>query len=98
MRIKQVRELITDAVLAERERCARIAENLRVLTRENFRGVEFRDACDIIADTIRSANPPSIRVIRPETAVKLSELPPGTIVAGQGLDDQGNIIGNGKRY
>ena len=93
MRIKQVRELITDAVLAERERCARIAESAAVMT--DIEGAY--KASMSIAREIRSANPPTIKVIRPETAIKLDALPPGTIVAGQGLDENDNIIGNGRR-
>ena len=93
MRIKQVRELITDAVLAERERCARIAENNGLNCTDSF----IVEALVLVAQTIRSANPPTIKVIRPETAIKLDALPPGTIVAGQGLDENDNIIGNGRR-
>lgn len=62
----KVRELIINAVLAERERCARIAD----------------DEPDIAAK-IRSARPPQVKVIRPETAAKHPErVDSETIIAG----------------
>ncbi len=87
MRIKKVRELITDAILAERERCAKIADR----EADDPHASNPAAACaEAIAAEIRSANPPVIRVIRPETAEKQPELVTHeTIIAGTsyaGLD------------
>ena len=75
MRIKQVRELLTESILTERLRCAGIAD---------------RHGARVVADEIRSARPPRIKVIRPETAVAHPErVDRETIVAGAsyaGLD------------
>lgn len=89
MRIKEVRELITSAVLAERERCAGIGENIPSLDDPGERtdyGVGWKAAGRWLAIEIRSANPPSIKVIRPETAkLHPEKVTSETIVAGQGL-------------
>lgn len=85
MRIKQVRELITDAVLAERERCAKIAD-----ANDTECGDLGDKVASLIAAEIRSARPPIIKVIRPETAAAHPErVDRDTIVAGAsyaGLD------------
>ena len=88
MRIKEVRELITGAVLAERERCALLAEKysdnaVRCPRKGRYTGgFTFWQ----LSREIRSANPPSIKVIRPETAkLHPEQVTPETIVAGQGL-------------
>lgn len=81
--MKEVRALLVDAILAERERCARIADrHERYWGPESDRG----DTTERIASEIRSANPPQITVVRPETAVAdPSKVTPHTIIAGQGL-------------
>jgi hypothetical protein len=71
VRIKEFRQRITDAILAERDRCARIAD---------------KHGSRIVADEIRAARPPQIRVVRPETVAKdPSILTPETLVAGEAL-------------
>lgn len=91
MRIGEVKKLITDAVLAERERCAKVA-----LTYGTNMNATYFCIGREISDMILAARPPSIRVIRPETALKNPEaLKPGTIVAGQTLDEDDNIVGRG---
>ena len=71
MRIKEFRVLVTNAILAERDRCASIADKHKART---------------VADEIRAARPPQIRVVRPETVAKdPSVLTPETLVAGEAL-------------
>lgn len=89
MRIKEVRALVTQAIMDERERCARIADKAEMRVRELCNGYS-NGLAEGISREIRSANPPIIRVVRPETiAADPSKLTPGAIVAGQALiDDQ----------
>lgn len=76
--MKEVRAMLTDAIMAERERCAKICEDADA---NLFSGLGHRFAAEI-----RSANPPHIQVVRPETAVAdPSKVTQHTIVAGQGL-------------
>lgn len=83
--------MLTDAILTERERCAKIcgdmaAECLRHQERGNSLNAVL--ALTSAAGIIKSANPPHIQVVRPETAVAApSKVTQHTIVAGQGLVD-----------
>lgn len=96
MRAAQVKQLIIDAVLQERERCAKIAEEVGAY--DNFPRNDKVYACDVIVRKIRGVSAPSVRFIRPETAEKHPELlAKGAMVAGQGLSADGErIIGNGR--
>lgn len=75
MRLPEFKERITEAVITERERCARIAD---------------KHGSRVVADEIRSARPPAYHIIRPETADKHPErVTPETIIGGAsyaGLD------------
>lgn len=75
--------MLTDAILTERERCAGIAD--ASMARYSMNNLWANVAFEIAAE-IRSANPPHIQVVRPETAVAdPSKVTQHTIVAGQGL-------------
>ncbi len=95
MRKPEVLALITEAVLQERGRCARIADKYANDPHGSNPGCATAEA---IADDIRSAKPPKIkRIIRPETAYAKPELVKNgdCVVAGIGLAPDGEIIGCG---
>jgi hypothetical protein len=77
VKLSEVKQFIAAAVLEERERCAKIADKY------------VRGPWDHLADIgkeIRSAEPPVITIIRPETAYAHPErVNSHTIVAGQAL-------------
>jgi hypothetical protein len=92
MRAAVVRQLVIEAVLEERERCAKICD-------DRYGAPEYDEwTCEHLASEIRSIPAPQVRFIRPETAEKNPELlNQGYRVAGQGLSADGQrIIGNGK--
>lgn len=94
MRLKEHRRIVEEAVNAEREECARIAEYVS----EKEADYEATGSCQSIADKIRARGAPIAGYIRPETAEKNPELlKRGYRIAGQGLSADGQrIIGNGR--
>ena len=85
MRIPEVKALLERAILDERERCARTVERGGFVVGGAYQTFQ-EDVLNIVATAIRSQPPPSIRVIRPETAAQNPDLvTPHTIVAGQAL-------------
>lgn len=87
MRIKALRPVIEQEIMRERERCARVCERMAETLEGDgfarpygsFTPAHLRAA----AEEIRSANPPSIKVRRPETIAKNPELAVSAIIAGQ---------------
>lgn len=77
MRIKALRPVIEQEIMRERERCARVCERMAYEKMWDYR------TAVAIAEEIRSANPPSIKVRRPETIAKNPKLAEGAIIAGQ---------------
>lgn len=72
MKLSYFKTEITKAILAERERCAKLAE------------AELHPLGDIVAEKIRAARRPVFRIVRPETVVKQPELlKEDIIIAGQ---------------
>ncbi len=97
MRLKDHRRLLEAAVLAEREECARIADEwLAEAVRSD--GPEGAANAFGIAKSIRARTAPIKGYIRPETAENHPEkLQQGYRIAGQGLSADGErIIGNGR--
>lgn len=91
MKLPAVAQLVTEAILAERERCARVAIDVRdgwALSND-----PAWNAADEIASGILSASPPVIKMVRPETVEKdPSILKPGVIVAGVALAKDDHTI------
>lgn len=85
MKLKEIKPIIESAIAAEREKCARIVEEVR--DAHSQMDDEWY-CCDHIVGLIRSLPPPSVRVMRPETAVLHPEkITSETLVAGQALVD-----------
>lgn len=90
MKLPHIREMYKQSILIERERCAKVA--LKEIGRTG-EGAEFSKgwnmACESIAEIIRSANPPSFRVVIPQTEVDHPEqMTPYTIVSGGAYIDK----------
>lgn len=91
MKIKEITPILERALMAERERCAKIAESVALNSPStwNHDAGDYREGgCLEIAAAIRALPPPSIKVIRPETAVLHPEkVTSETLIAGQALVD-----------
>lgn len=79
MRMPEVKRQIEAAILAERERCAKIAQGSPAYFCDGF-------CREQAAEEIRAQPRPSITILRPETAIQYPEkVTEHTIVAGQAL-------------